>query len=121
MHRTKTTLALGILLTFATFGGCALASETISTTRPNGIIDVFGVVRSSSGGALLFHAAMAGPGGAILSNDSLGVQPAINLFDAGWRSNNTVLFVRAFTQNAVVEWFWQQGGWTGPVLLRSVH
>lgn len=99
-------------------------ADSITTTRPDGTLDTFGVTpcnaNCSAGSFELHHAAIEPNGGAVISNDRVGIGPqVINLFDAGWRSNNTVLYVRAFSQDAqVVEWFWN-GTWNGPITLHK--
>jgi hypothetical protein len=100
-------------------------ADNLTVTRPNGTLDVFSVTpcssRCAAGSFELHHAAVAPNGGQVSFNDHVGTTAqVINLFDAGWRSTNTVLYVRAFVQDGVVvEWTWQNGQWTGPVELHA--
>ena len=95
-------------------------ADNLIVTRSDGTQDVFGVTpcnsRCAAGSFELHHAAIAGNGGRVSYNDHIGTNPqVINIFDAGWRSANTVLYVRAFLQDGVVsEWTWTNGQWTGP-------
>jgi hypothetical protein len=94
--------------------------HTIITTRPDGTLDVFGAVLIAGGSFELYHSAIGSNGGTVISKDFLGVDPIMNLFEAGWRSNNSVLYVRAFTTGgSVLEWVWKAGLWSGPVTLKQ--
>ena len=93
-------------------------ADNLTVVRSDGIVDLFAAVNTGSTLALR-HAATGSDGGAVLSNDFLGVQPAINLVVAGWRANSTQLYVRAFLQDeSLYEWVWSGSAWAGPNKLK---
>ena len=92
-------------------------AENITVVRGDGTLDVFAVVNVNSETALR-HAAINPGGGTVISNDALGMGQGINLVDAGWRDNNTQLYVRVYLNDGFLyEWFWSTGFWNGPIQL----
>jgi hypothetical protein len=125
-------VALGVLFVYA-LAGSALAADTLTVARGNGIVDTFQVIPCppaqgcGAGTYEMLHIAVgnngAGPG---YSNDFVGLEPGqLSLICGGWITSNTGgthpelhVFAYFVPTGEVLEWAWGVEGstnWSGPI------